>query len=90
MDITWDYANAREYVNRIHHGMPPVLISVAVTGEHQKSDNPGVPVTVQRSRLMKRLRFMPQVHGLFISMPVKPMTQPKARITLPATAKSMR
>ena len=53
MDITWDYANAREYVKRIHHGMPPV-------------------------------------HGLFISTPVKPMTQPKARITLPATAKSMR
>ena len=47
MDITWDYANAREYVKRIHHGMPPVLISVAVTGEHQKSDNPGVPVTAE-------------------------------------------
>ena len=45
MDITWDYANAREYIRRIHQGMPPVLISVAVTGEHQKSDNPGVPVT---------------------------------------------
>ena len=44
MDITWDYANAREYVKRIHQGMPPVLISVAVTGEHQKSENPGVPV----------------------------------------------
>ena len=47
MDATWDYANAREYVKRIHEGMPPVLISAAVTGEHQKSDNPGVPVTAE-------------------------------------------
>lgn len=47
MDITWDYANAREYAKRIHQGMPPVLISAAVTGEHQKSDNPGVPVTAE-------------------------------------------
>ncbi len=47
MDITWDYANAREYTKRIHQGMPPVLISAAVTGEHQKSDNPGVPVTAE-------------------------------------------
>ena len=47
MDITWDYANAREYVKRIHHGMPPVIISAAVTGEHQKSDNPSVPVTTE-------------------------------------------
>ena len=47
MDITWDYANAREYAKRIHQGMPPVLISVAVTREHQKHDNPGVPVTAE-------------------------------------------
>lgn len=47
MDITWDYANAREYVTRIRQGMPPVLISAAVTGEHQKSNNPSVPVTAE-------------------------------------------
>ncbi len=47
MDITWDYTNARQYVKRIHEGMPPVLISVAVTGGHQKRENPNVPVTAE-------------------------------------------
>ena len=47
MDTTWDYTNAREYAKHIHQGMPPVIISAAVTGENQKSDNPGVPVTAE-------------------------------------------
>ena len=47
MDITWDYTNAREYAKRINQGMPPVIISAAVTGENQKSDNPRVPVTAE-------------------------------------------
>ncbi len=45
MDITWDYTNQREYVKRISEGMPPVIISAVVTGGHQQSENPAVPVT---------------------------------------------
>lgn len=47
MDITWDYTNQREYVRRISEGMPPVIISAVVTGGHQKSENPSVPVTAE-------------------------------------------
>ncbi len=47
MDITWDYTNQREYVKRISEGMPPVIISAVVTGGHQKSENPAVPVTAE-------------------------------------------
>ena len=45
MDITWDYTNQREYVRGISEGMPPVIISAVVTGGHQKSENPAMPVT---------------------------------------------
>ncbi len=47
MDITWDYTSQREYVRRISGGMPPVIISAVVTGGHQKSENPAVPVTAE-------------------------------------------
>ena len=47
MDFTWNYTNQREYVERIHEGMPPVIISAVVTGGHQKSGNPAVPVTAE-------------------------------------------
>ena len=47
MDFTWDYTNQREYVRRVSEGMPPVIISAVVTGGHQKSENPAVPVTAQ-------------------------------------------
>ena len=47
MDITWDYTNQREYVSRISEGMPPVIISAVVTGGHQKSENPAMPVTAE-------------------------------------------
>ncbi len=47
MDITWDYTNQREYVRRISEGMPPVIISAVVTGGHQKSENPAMPVTAE-------------------------------------------
>ena len=47
MDITWDYTNQREYVRHVNEGMPPVIISAVVTGGHQKSENPAVPVTAE-------------------------------------------
>ena len=47
MGITWDYTNQREYVRRISEGMPPVIISAVVTGGHQKSENPAMPVTAE-------------------------------------------
>ena len=62
MDITWDYTNAREYAKRINQGMPPVIISAAVTGENQKSDNPRVPVTAEE-QAEKLTPFSPQARG---------------------------
>ena len=47
MDVTWDYTNQCEYVKRISEGMPPVIISAVVTGGHQQSENPAVPVTAE-------------------------------------------
>ncbi len=47
MDITWDYTNQREYVRHVKEGMPPVIISAVVTGGHQKSENPAMPVTAE-------------------------------------------
>ena len=47
MATTWNYTHAREYVRRIKEGMPPVIISAAVTGGHQKCENRNVPVTAQ-------------------------------------------
>ena len=47
METTWDYADQREYVRHIREGMPPVIISAVVTGGHQKSENPAVPVTAE-------------------------------------------
>ena len=47
MQTTWDYADQREYVRHIREGMPPVIISAVVTGGHQKSENPAVPVTAE-------------------------------------------
>lgn len=47
METTWNYTNGQEYVKRIHDGMPPVIISAAVTGGKQKGENPNVPVTAE-------------------------------------------
>ena len=47
MDNSWDYANQREYVKRVEEGMPPVIISAAITGTNQKSGNPAVPVSAE-------------------------------------------
>jgi 3-keto-5-aminohexanoate cleavage enzyme len=47
LNITWNYADAREHVQSIDDGMPPVIITAAVTGGHQKSENPNVPVTAE-------------------------------------------
>jgi 3-keto-5-aminohexanoate cleavage enzyme len=44
-DLTWDYLNPGQYRRRLATGMPPLLISCATTGGHQKTENPGVPVT---------------------------------------------
>jgi len=47
MGYTWDYANQKEYTKRVEEGMPPVIISVAITGTNQKSGNPAVPVSAE-------------------------------------------
>jgi 3-keto-5-aminohexanoate cleavage enzyme len=47
MDATWNYADARAYAERIREGLPPAIITAAVTGGHQKSENANVPVTAE-------------------------------------------
>lgn len=47
MDAIWDYTDARQYSRRVKDGMPPLIITCAVTGEHQKHENPNVPVTAE-------------------------------------------
>ena len=46
-DWSWDFLNAGQYRRRVAAGMPPLIISCATTGSHQKSENPGVPVTAR-------------------------------------------
>ena len=46
-DWSWDFLNAGQYRRRVAAGMPPLIISCATTGGHQKSENPGVPVTAK-------------------------------------------
>jgi 3-keto-5-aminohexanoate cleavage enzyme len=45
MEHTWDYLDRHRYSRKIKEGMPPVIVTCAVTGGHQKSENPNVPVT---------------------------------------------
>lgn len=47
MDLTWDYTNGREYRRKVAEGMPPLIITCAVTGNAQKRDNPATPVTAE-------------------------------------------
>lgn len=47
MDYSWNYANQKEYTGHVESGMPPVIISVAITGTNQKSGNPAVPVSAE-------------------------------------------
>ena len=47
MDYSWNYANQKEYAGHVASGMPPVIISVAITGTNQKSGNPAVPVSAE-------------------------------------------
>ena len=46
-DWSWDFLNAGQYRRRVAAGMPPLIISCATTGGHQKTENPGVPVTAK-------------------------------------------
>lgn len=49
LDVTWDYADPREYVRRVARGLqgfPPLIITVAITGAVQgKEANPNLPET---------------------------------------------
>ena len=47
MSMTWDYADLKQYRKKIAEGMPPLIITCAVSGDHQKSENPNVPVTAE-------------------------------------------
>jgi len=45
-DYIWDFSDKREYLKRLRTGMPPVIISCAITGGvHGKEANPGLPET---------------------------------------------
>ncbi len=47
MDVTWDYADARAYRRKVAEGMPPLIITCAVTGNYQKTDHPHLPVSAE-------------------------------------------
>lgn len=47
MDLTWNYTNGREYRRKVAEGMPPLIITCAVSGDYQKSQNPNIPVTAE-------------------------------------------
>ena len=47
METTWNYTDMREYRSKIAEGMPPLIISCAVTGGYQKHENPNVPVSAE-------------------------------------------
>jgi len=43
-DYIWDYLNPYDYMEKLRKGMPPVIISVAITGGiHGKEANPNLP-----------------------------------------------
>jgi 3-keto-5-aminohexanoate cleavage enzyme len=45
MEYTWNFADQKKYAEHVENGMPPVIISVAITGTNQKTSNPAVPVS---------------------------------------------
>ena len=45
--LTWNYLDMGQYRKRLGSGMPPLIISCATTGSHQKSENSAVPVTAE-------------------------------------------
>ncbi len=45
--ITWSYTDTNQYRRKIVEGMPPLMITCAVTGKHQKRENPNLPVTAE-------------------------------------------
>jgi 3-keto-5-aminohexanoate cleavage enzyme len=47
MDLTWEYTDTRAYRQHIAEGMPPVIITCAVSGDYQKNQNPNIPVTAE-------------------------------------------
>ncbi|MDY6851466.1 MAG: 3-keto-5-aminohexanoate cleavage protein, partial [Thermodesulfobacteriota bacterium] len=45
-DYIWNFANRKEYLKKLRHGMPPVMITCAITGGVQgKESNQGLPET---------------------------------------------
>lgn len=45
-DYIWNFMNRKEYLKRLRRGMPPVIITCAITGGMQgKESNPGLPET---------------------------------------------
>ena len=87
MKTTWDYLNRSEYVQRIVGGMPPVIVTAAVTGGHQKAENPNVPVTAEEQAAAAAATFAAGARIIHIT-PATPSIRPKTRTTQRATAGS--
>jgi 3-keto-5-aminohexanoate cleavage enzyme len=47
LDTAWNYTQTNPYRRKIAEGMPPLIITCAVSGDHQKSENPNIPVTAE-------------------------------------------
>ena len=47
MENSWNYTQTGQYRAKIAEGMPPLIITCAVSGDHQKSENPNIPVIAE-------------------------------------------
>ncbi len=82
MKITWDYTDTRQYRKKIAEGMPPLIITCAVSGDHQKSENPNVPVTAEEqaeeaARVYAAGARIIHIHGREASDPTQTSSDPK-------------
>jgi 3-keto-5-aminohexanoate cleavage enzyme len=81
VEDTWTYTDTRDYRHRVAAGMPPVIITCAVTGSFQKRDNPAVPVTAEEqaedaAQLYRAGASIIHIHGRAADDPTQKSSDP--------------
>jgi len=67
-DYIWDYRNPYKWMEKTRRGMPPLIISCAITGGvHGKEYNENLR-RHRKSRRNKRMKHIRQAPVLFMSM----------------------
>lgn len=82
MELTWDYTDTRAYRRKIAEGMPPLIITCAVTGSHQKSQNPAVPTSAEEqaeeaARIYAAGASIIHIHGRQAADPTQRSDEPE-------------